>query len=120
MTRADKILIVAIMILSAGLIVPLLNHVPQASQAVVTVSDQEVMRIDLSKDGKYSVDGKLGKVYIQVKDGQIRVTQENSPRHICSQQGYVSDPNTPIVCLPNETVITIESDEQSNEDTVIQ
>lgn len=119
MTKADKILIVCIMVLSIGLIYPILKNVPTSSQAIVTVSNKEVLRINLTEDDEYSVDGKLGKVYIKVKDGKIRVTQENSPHHYCSKQGYVSNPNTPIVCLPNETVITIEGQE-TEEDTVIQ
>lgn len=119
MRKADKILIVCLMILSLVLIVPLLNYAPQSNQAVVSVEDKEVLRIDLNKDDTYSVKGKQGKVKIQVKDGKIRVSQENSAHHLCSKQGYVSDANTPIVCLPNATVVKIEK-QTSQEDTVIQ
>lgn len=119
MTKADKILIVLIMICSLLLFIPILNNQQEASVAVVEVSNTEVLRIDLSKDDTYSVNGTLGEVHIQVKDGKVRVTQENSPHHTCSKQGYVSNTNTPIVCLPNETVITIEGS-SSQEDTLIQ
>ncbi|WP_305153090.1 NusG domain II-containing protein, partial [uncultured Dubosiella sp.] len=83
------------------------------------VRNEEQLRISLLKDGKYAVDGTLGKVHIEVKDGAVRVEQENSPHHYCSRQGFVDSPNTPIVCLPNETVITIEG-EQAGEDVQIQ
>ena len=76
------------------------------------------MRIDLSKDRTYVVNGKLGKVHIEVKQKKVRVTQEKSPHHYCSKQGYVSDANVPIVCLPNETVVKIEK--EASQDTVIQ
>lgn len=119
MTKADKILIVCIMILSIGCIFPLLHHAPQAKVAVVLVSNKEVLRIDLSENKTYSVKGKLGKVHIQVKDGKVRVNQEKSPHHLCSKQGYVSNAHTPIVCLPNETVVQIK-ESSTSEDTVIQ
>ena len=53
-------------------------------------------------------------------DGRVRVEKENSPHHYCSIQGYVSDPSTPIICLPNEVVVTIEGSEESTVDTAIQ
>ena len=118
MTRSDKILIILIMILSLGMIIPLLHQAPASMQAVVQVKDKEVLRIDLTKDAEYEVEGSLGPVHIEVKDQAVRVSQENSRHHYCSMQGFVSDANQPIVCLPNETVITIESD-QKNEDVVI-
>lgn len=118
MTKADKVLIVVMMIASI-LFIPILNNAPASNTAVVTVKNEEVLRIDLSQDEEYEVDGTNGKVYIEVKDNQIRVTQENSPQHICSKQGFVSDPNVPIVCLPNNTVVTIEED-NPQEDLLIQ
>lgn len=65
------------------------------------------LRIDLSKDKSYVVNGKLGKVHIEVKQKKVRVTQEKSLHHYCSKQGFVSDANVPIVCLPNETVVKL-------------
>lgn len=118
MKKADKILIVCVMVVSALLLIPLLNSTGSGQYASVTVSQKEVLRISLNKNAKYVVDGKLGKVHIQVKNGSIRVTQEKSPHHTCSKQGYVSDSNVPIVCLPNETVVQIEK--ESDQDTVIQ
>ncbi len=119
MTKADKILIITLMFLSLVLIFPLFFYAPSSSQAIVSVENKEVLRIDLKKDDTYTVQGKLGKVKIEVKDGKVRVKQENSKHHLCSKQGYVSNSSTPIVCLPNETVVKIENQE-NEEDTVIQ
>lgn len=121
LTKADKILIVSLMIVSLVLIVPILKNKPASNTATVKVKNEEKLKIDLTKDGNYSVDGQLGKVKIEVKDGAIRVSQENSPHHYCSKQGYVKNSNTPIVCLPNQTVITIdEGEEENGEDLLIQ
>ena len=114
LTKADRILIVILMLISLSSLFFLLGHTTQANTADVYVKEEKVLSIDLNQDGQYSVEGTNGKV----KDHAVRVTQENSPHHLCSKQGFVSDSNVPIVCLPNETVIQIEGD--TKEDTVIQ
>ena len=118
MKKADKILILCIMVVSLLLCIPLFLSQNHVSYASVYVKEKEVLKIDLSKDKTYVVNGKLGKVHIEVKNRKVRVSQEKSPHHYCSKQGYVSNSNTPIVCLPNETVVKIEN--QKSQDTVIQ
>lgn len=118
MKKADRILIIALMIFSALCLIPLLNGSIQPEVAVVKVQNEEVMRVDLSEDNVYTVQGTNGPITIEVKDGAIRVTQETSLHHYCSIQGFVNSSNTPIVCLPNETVITIEG-KDGQEDTVV-
>ena len=106
MKKADKVLIVCIMVVSVFLCVPLFLSKNDSAYASVYVKEKNVLRIDLSKDKSYVVNGK------------VRVSQEKSPHHYCSKQGYVSDANVPIVCLPNETVVKIE--DKTSQDTVIQ
>lgn len=120
MSKADKFLIIAIWILSLVLLIPLFLHQSAGSYASVLVKGQEVMRLDLKENGQYSVQGTLGPVHIEVKDGQVAVTQENSPYHYCSKQGFTSSGVVPIVCLPNDTVIMIESQQEQEEDVMIQ
>lgn len=120
MKKADKILISFFLVLSIVLLIPLFFTHTSGSYAVVKVRNEEKLRLDLSQDGTYSVDGTLGPVNIVVQSGKVKVDQENSPHHYCSKQGFVSSSTVPIVCLPNETVITIESGQMESEDTVIQ
>lgn len=119
MRKADKILIVSIMIACLVLIIPIMQNGPVSKEAVVQVNNKEVLRFSLLENANYAVDGTLGKVSIEVKDGAVRVKQENSPHHYCSKQGFVDSVNTPIVCLPNETVVRIEGQEDG-EDVQIQ
>lgn len=119
MNRADKILIASLLLLSLVLILPLFWMDTIGSVAVVQVRNEEKLRLSLQEDGEYTVKGTLGDVHVVVKNGQVAVTQENSPNHYCSKQGFVDNAAVPIVCLPNETVITIENGEVQ-EDTVIQ
>lgn len=50
-------------------------------------------------------------IKIQVKDGKISVLYQESPKDLCQLQSPTSSPLTPIVCLPNELVINVVSDE---------
>jgi len=46
---------------------------------------------------------------ISVEQGRICVTDASCPDHVCVNTGWISDGVIPIVCLPNELVIQIES-----------
>ena len=111
MNRSDKFFIALLIVVSVALYATVQSMVIAATSnekiAVVTYRDKEVLRIDMSKDANYVVDGTLGDVFIEVKDNRIRVERETSPYNICSIQGWVEYANVPITCLPNHIVIMI-------------
>jgi len=109
LNKADICEIVLIILISAFLWCFLFFNVSnkESSIAVVQYQNKEVLRIDLTVDATYEYEATLGTVYIEVKDGAIRVEKENSPHHYCSLQGWVDNANAVIVCLPNELVITL-------------
>ena len=119
MNRHDVILlgIVALCaaLIYAGLFIFRAQNSPKEKVAVVRYQNREVMRIDLSKDGVYTTEATLGTVTIEVKDGAVRVEKETSPYHYCSLRGWVKQTADPIVCLPNELVITIEGADDGND-----
>ncbi len=122
MKRADKVCILIIMAACVLFYVPLWFAYggTQGEEVVVQVRNEEVLRVSLWENGSYTVQGKLGEVVVEVNDGAVRVEKENSPYHYCSIQGYVKDPSTPIICLPNEVVVSIEGSEKGTVDTQIQ
>lgn len=122
MKRADELCILVIMAACVLFYVPLwfAYEGTEANEVVVQVRNEEVLRVPLWEDGTYPVEGKLGEVLVEVNEGRVRVEKETSPYHYCSIQGYVSDPSTPIICLPNEVVVTIEGSEEGAVDTQIQ
>lgn len=125
MNKADKIFIGIVIVVVCLLYIPSLWNAYQnqgkPKTAVVSYKNEVVLRADMSIDKTYVVQGSLGDVDIEVKDQKVRVEKENSPYHLCSIQGWVSDANTPIVCLPNNIVVVIETkDSQDDLDTVIQ
>lgn len=126
MNRYDKALVIFILISSVVLYGSMEWFVRASTNdkvvAVVSYREEEVLRIDMSVDDTYIVEGTLGDVVIEVKDKALRVEKETSPYHICSIQGWVEFANVPIVCLPNHIVIMIENAEinPDGEDSVIQ
>ena len=126
MNKADKVCIMIIVACACFLYVPILwaAHVNAGKlmEVVVSYKDQEILRKDLAIDDVYVVNGTLGDVQVEVKDKKVRVEKENSPYHLCSIQGWVEDANHPIVCLPNNIVVQIETNEVDEDavDTVIQ
>lgn len=118
MNKSDFKLIAVIFIISILLIVLMNSNNNKGDYALVYYSNTIVSKIDLNIDKEYTIKGYNGQVVIKVNSGKIGVIKETSPRNLCSKQGFVSNSNEPIVCLPNKIVIKIEK--ESNEiDTVI-
>lgn len=126
MNRYDKFLIIFILISSVVLYGTMEWFVRVSTSekvvAIVTYREEEILRIDMSIDDTYVVQGTLGEVFIEVKDRALRVEKETSPYHLCSIQGWVEFANVPIVCLPNHIVIMIQNtkSQPEGEDSVIQ
>lgn len=118
MNKADKIFI-AIVLLSSLALYASLSYMQSLDAdkqkvAIVEYKNREVLRIDMTVDATYTVEATLGTVTIEVKDGQIRVEKETSPYHYCSLQGWVKDTHVPIVCLPNDLLITLQGVEDGD------
>ena len=126
MNRYDKFLIIFILISSVVLYGTMEWFVRASTSekvvAIVTYREEEILRIDMSVDNTYVVEGTLGDVFIEVKDQALLVEKETSPYHLCSIQGWVEFANVPIVCLPNHIVIMIQNSKSQpeGEDSVIQ
>lgn len=107
MNKSDLILILCVLIFSIILLV--FKNIDNNNYAYVYYDNKEVLKIDLSIDKDYKVEGFNGEVLIEVKDSKLRVSKENSPLHICSKQGFTNTGS--IVCLPNKIVINFDSEE---------
>ena len=67
-----------------------------------TVTTPYTFRVENDR-GEYNV--------ISVEQGRISVIEASCPDHICMNTGWISDGVFPIVCLPNELVIQIGSND---------
>lgn len=110
MNKTDIRLII-ILLFVVSLIFIFINVTKEdGSIAEVYYEDEMILSIDLSVDGEYIVDGELGDVVLEVKDNMIRVKNENSPKNICSKEGFIGDSSRTLVCLPNKIIIKIVGD----------
>jgi hypothetical protein len=62
----------------------------------------------LNKDQDLIFSGPIGKTYVEIKSGKVRVTKDPGPRQICVIQGWINSPGQWLICLPNRVMIQIE------------
>lgn len=91
--------------------------------ALVYYENDLVLTIDLSKLPQeittYEVEGYNGAITIAAKHNAIAVIKENSPYHLCSQQGFISGTNQSLICLPNKVYIKLVGNTNSGVDVEI-
>lgn len=110
MNKTDLKLIIVLLFIT--IITFLTISQKEAKSAIVYYQNKPILNIDLKTDNTYEVNGTNGKVKIIVKNKKIKVESENSPKHLCSKQGYISKSYETIVCLPNEIVIKINNKDE--------
>ena len=111
-TKNWIILLSVLLLLSIGLSIPLL--LPGRDSLYAEIRSQGVLLkyVDLQIDQEFTVDGKDGgRNVVTVKNGKIAVTEANCPDHYCMHRGFCSS-GTPIVCLPNQLVISFEGPQE--------
>ena len=110
MNKNDIKLIIVILVI-VGILILIINLNKKDGDTVeVYYKDDLVLSADLSINNTYTVEGLLGNVVIEIKDKKVRVVKENSPKNICSKEGYISDSSRTLVCLPNKIIIKITND----------
>ena len=114
MNRNDIKLIIIVLVITI-ILFSLSLFQKKASIANVYHENDLILEIDLSINKTYEVDGDNGKVVIEVLNKQIRVIAENSPYHLCSKQGFISNSGQSIVCLPNKIIIELPNTELDTE-----
>ena len=110
MNKSDIMLVVILLIIILVSLLIINFTKEEGGTAIVYYEDKEILKIDLNIDSEYIVDGELGDVVIEVKNKKIRVKRENSPKNICSKEGYIGDSSRTLICLPNKIVIKIVGD----------
>lgn len=107
MTRIDAGLLLAAILLVAGLYALLWQPGGAGSEARVSVDGELVATLNLDRDGEHVVVGRLGTTRLQVTDGRVRVVESPGARQLCVRAGWLSDAGESTVCLPNRVVVEI-------------
>jgi len=87
-------------------------------RAQVVVSGEQVLTLDLSHNGVHDILGPIGVTRVEVRDGKVRVLSSPCPQQICRHGGWIGEPGTMLVCLPNEVVIRIPGEPGREADTI--
>lgn len=112
MNRNDIRLVIILLCIVCLIFVFIYINKKDGSVAEVYYEDELILSIDLNMDGEYVVEGELGDVVLEVNNNRIRVKSENSPKNICSKEGYISDSSRTLICLPNKIIVKIVGDSE--------
>jgi len=110
MNKKDISLIIIVLIISLIGFLFLKVNKKEGNVANVYYENKVILSIDLNDktERTYEVEGYNGIVSIKTLNGKVKVLEENSPKHLCSKQGFISNAYESIICLPNKIIIKIE------------
>ena len=121
-TLADKWLISILFLVSiTGITLSFVLFPTQANVvAEIRVDTKLVKSITLRKgySEEIRIGGQTEYAIIQVHDGQVRIRQDDSPRQIGVQTGWISKPPQQVVNLPYRIVINLVSNESLDVDDI--
>ena len=115
LTMADKWLISILSLLSiTGIILSVILFPAQANSiAEIRVDGKLVKSITLRKgyNEEIRIGGQTEYAVIETQDGRVRIRQDDSPRQIGVQTGWISKPPQQVVNLPYRIVINVVSNQ---------
>lgn len=103
--RADIILIVSLLFVSAVALAVILLTRTNGGYAVVTLDGKEVGRYSLSRDGEYTVGD--GSNIVAIEDGKVYMKHADCPDKTCIKRGRIFRSGESITCLPNRLNVYI-------------
>lgn len=106
-TRADKILLVILIVSIVLSFIYIGGILEQGSGIMVEVDHKLVYASHLDQDDVFTVRGDLGELVLEVSQRRIRVVRSECPNQICVRTGWRSREGDMIVCVPNKTIIRI-------------
>jgi hypothetical protein len=116
-TIADRI-IIALAIL---FIIWLYQHYwikpDKANYALISIANQDTIKINLHKDQKLNIQGAIGKSIIEISKGRIRFLTSPCHNQQCVHTGWLTHGREIVVCLPNQ--ITIQMQENDEYDAIV-
>lgn len=126
MTKVDKILITALIIVSLlGMMGISYFHSSgiEEKYVVIEVDNQlvEKIAIDNTTKSNHSFSFEKGRGVIEIENGAVRMQEmdrEICPKGICSETGWINKTYQSIVCLPNSIVVSIEENKDSEIDII--
>ena len=104
----DIILVLVLLVVGLSVFLVISLSRDDGEAVLVKVGDEEVLRVSLSEDGEYSVNG--GSNILVIEDGNAYVKHATCPDGLCKRQGKISRAGERILCLPNRVIIEVLGD----------
>lgn|SRR5690554_5153942 len=118
--RNDIILIITILILSIFLFISMVIKQGDGGVVVVKIGGKVHKEFSLLEDRTYTVDFEDGSYNtFDIKDGLVEMIEASCPDQICVNHSKIQKSGETIVCLPNQLVLEIVSDVQSDLDAIV-
>lgn len=123
LTKGDKLLISILFVISLSSILYSLflypDHINKSAEVRVNGSLVKTMQLREGYREEYRIGGQYEYAIIEVNSGKVRIRQDDSPRQIGVQTGWISSPPQQVVNLPYRIVVTIVSSEAQDIDFII-
>ncbi len=91
---------------------PLMTGTEEGS-VIVIKADGKTYRYSLSQNRMITVPGTLGESVLEVKDGRVRFISAPCPNRTC-MRGSISRYPESLVCLPNDVIVQIEGEGETD------
>ena len=93
-----------------------LIHTEKSDEGIFYVPGKTTVEMsELYETDDYARENNIVGIKIVVEDQKISVAYQESPKDLCQLQKPTSSPLMPIVCLPNELVINVYTDIESDQ-----
>lgn len=98
-----------------------LAHKTPGSRVVVTRSGEVFGIYELNEDQTVEITDSEGRVtnVLVIEDGAAYMWDADCPDKLCIHQGKISNEAGIIVCLPNEVVVSVESEEDNGDVDIV-
>lgn len=106
-TAADKLLLIALVIISASGFIFIKKAFPEGTDVLIEVNGKQEYKLPLNSDTTVSVKGPAGETVVQIKDKRVCIRESSCPNKICIHSGWID--RGAIICLPNKVVVSIGS-----------
>lgn len=118
MTRADRVLILALAALALAAW-PLVASAEPVGRRVVVGGPLGETALPLGEDVSLEVAGRVGVLTVVVRDGQVAVAKAECPDHVCVKTGPVASGGSVIACVPNGVIVLVEGGDSNGLDARI-
>ena len=108
MNKADKVLIVCLLIIAAiGIGYNISSSKDKAQLLAIECSGNPIKYYKLPAYGTKHITGNIGSLQVQIDGRRVRITDADCPDRLCVNYSWLTNSSGKIVCLPNKVVIKL-------------